>query len=101
MPALAACQARGALLTPFLSCLPSGLTSSKGQLAFRASHAVALKNGMAVHKPPPPLPSDTDAWHTYGSAPDYRSVEQIRVTGQALASCPPLCCSHLRSCLMT
>ncbi len=42
-----------------------------------------LKNGMAVHKPPPPLPSDKDPWHAYGSAPDYRSMEQIRVTGQA------------------
>ena len=65
----------------------SGLTTAEGQQAFRASHLVTLKNGMAVHKPPPPLPSDANSWHTYGSAPDYRSMEQIRVTGQAPASC--------------
>ena len=64
----------------------SGLTRADGQLAFRVGHPVTLKNGMDVHKPPPPLPSDNDPQHIYGAAPDYRSREQIRVAGRA----PPL-----------
>ncbi|EIE20675.1 hypothetical protein COCSUDRAFT_43621 [Coccomyxa subellipsoidea C-169] len=60
----------------------SGLTRADQQQPFRFAHPQTLARGIATHKPPPPLPSDANPWHTYGSPSAYRSQEQIRIAGR-------------------
>ncbi|CAL8468125.1 g7664 [Coccomyxa elongata] len=59
-----------------------GLTRADQQMSFRFAHPQTLARGIATHKPPPPLPSDKDASHTYGCHSSHRSQEQIRIAGK-------------------
>ena len=60
----------------------SGLTKSHQQHAFRQSHPVSQRVGLAAsHVPPPKLPSDRQADFTYGKPSTYKSMEEIRVAG--------------------
>ena len=60
----------------------SGLTKSHQQHAFRQSHPVSQRVGLAAsHVAPPKLPSDRQADFTYGKPSTYKSMEEIRVAG--------------------
>lgn len=67
-----------------------GLTSAPQQHKFRVHHPACLKNGEAVKKPAPLLPSDVDTEHVYGMPGTYRTAEQIRNAGSTDPPMKPL-----------
>jgi Domain of unknown function (DUF4483) len=68
----------------------SGVTHAREQHAFRAAHPARLRSGDAVHKAPPPVPSDTDPAFTYGMPGTHRSAEQVRNAGPSDPPTKPL-----------
>lgn len=67
-----------------------GLTSAPQQHQFRTDHPACLKNGEAVKKPAPLLPSDIDTEHVYGMPGTHRTAEQVRNAGRTDPSMKPL-----------
>lgn len=74
-----------------------GLTSAPQQHRFRMDHPACLKNGEAVKKPAPLLPSDIDTEHVYGIPGTYRTAEQVRNAGSTDPSMKPLIQSQFSS----
>lgn len=78
-----------------------GLTTAPQQHPFRMEHPACLKNGEAVKKPVPLLPSDKDSDHIYGMPGTYRSAEQVRHAGSSDPPMKPLIQSQFSNAWIT
>lgn len=67
-----------------------GLTTAPQQHKFRVDHPACLKNGEAVKRPAPLLPSDKNTEHVYGMPGTYRTAEQVRSAGSTDPPMKPL-----------